>query len=277
MSSNEQVIRRWFEEFNKGKDHAMAVVDETVADGYVQHDPATPVEGRQAMREFMSMLFDAFPDVHLALEEVVSAGDRVVYRALLSGTHQREFMGIPPTGKWFESPVISVARVTDGKVADEWQVWDMFGMLRQIGVLPSDFSAEANKATVRRWMEVLNGADIDILDDLATADYMYHGPGVEMRGTAALKAFLGELRGAFSDLRFTTERLVFEGHFGATQFTMHGTQQREFLGIPSRGASLHLSFQVVSRFEGGKVAEDWEVYDTAEMRRQLEGGAPAGV
>jgi steroid delta-isomerase-like uncharacterized protein len=269
MSLNEQVIRRWFEEFNKGRDQAIAVVDETLADSYVQHDPATPVEGKPAMREFMAALFDAFPDVHLALEDVVDAGDRVVYRALLSGTHRREFMGIPATGKRFESPVISVARFAGGKVADEWQVWDMFGMLRQIGVLPEAFTAEANKATVRRWMDALNGADIDVLDDLATTGYVYHGPGIEMRGIPALKAFLTELRSCFADLHFTTERLVFEGDFGAAQYRMQGRQCRDFLGIPSRGAALNLALLVISRFEGGKVAEDWELFDSAEMRRQL--------
>jgi len=277
MTLNEQVIRRWFEEFDKGKAQAIAVLDETLADGYVQHDPATPVEGKAAMQEFLSMLFDAFPDLHLALEELIDAGDRVIYRAVLSGTQQAEFMGIPPTGKRFESPIISVARLAGGRVCDEWQVWDMFGMLRQLGVVPGDFSAEANKATVRRWMDALNAGDVDALDDLATADYVYHGSAVEMHGTSEMKAFLKHLRASFSDLHFTTERMVFEGDLGAMQFTMHGTQQLDFLGIPSRGNPLHLSFLVISRFEGGKVAEDWEIFDAAEMQRQLEAGTLVGV
>jgi len=270
MTGNEQVIRRWLEEFNKGKAQAVGVLDEVVADDYVQHDPATPVEGREAMRAFVAMLFNAFPDLRITLDEVIDAGERVVYRGVLSGTHQQECIGIPPTGKRFESPLISVARLAGGRVTDEWQVWDMLGMLRHLGVLPEDCTAHANKATVARWMGVLNGNDIDLLDDLATADYVYHGPGVEMTGIKALKTFMGGLRAAFADLQFTTERMVFEGNLGATQFTMHGRQQGEFLGIPSRGATLHLPFLVISRFDGGKVAEDWEIFDTAEMRRQLE-------
>ena len=129
---------------------------------------------------------------------------------------------------------------------------------------------ERNKAVVRRWIDdVLNGGDLEALEDLAAADYVYHGPGVGMHGVGELKPFIGALRASFPDFHPTVDLLVAEGDLTAMRFTITGTQQADFMGIPARGGRLDLPFQVISRLQDGKVAEDWEVYDTAEMLRQL--------
>jgi predicted ester cyclase len=46
-------------------------------------------------------------------------------------------MGLEPTGKSIEVEAISVHRIADGKIAEDWTVWDALGMLQQLGAVPA--------------------------------------------------------------------------------------------------------------------------------------------
>jgi predicted ester cyclase len=65
------------------------------------------------------------------------AGDRVIARWTGSGTHVGELMGITPTERPIEVDAISVFRIADGKIAEEWTVWDALGLLQQVGAVPA--------------------------------------------------------------------------------------------------------------------------------------------
>jgi steroid delta-isomerase-like uncharacterized protein len=72
------------------------------------------------------------------VQEVMSAGDdRVVARWIGRGTHRGELMGLEPTGKPIEVDAISVFRIAEGKIAEEWTVWDALGLLQQVGAVPA--------------------------------------------------------------------------------------------------------------------------------------------
>ncbi|MEO7352505.1 MAG: ester cyclase [Marmoricola sp.] len=70
------------------------------------------------------------------IDEIFSAGDRVVVRWTGTGTHSHELNGIPPTGKSISVDAISIHQVVENKVAESWQVWDTLGLLQQIGAVP---------------------------------------------------------------------------------------------------------------------------------------------
>lgn len=134
LEQNKSVVRRFIEEFVVGGDESLA--DEFFAPDYVRHDPGTP-NGRQDRDEFVAMLSEmrtAFPDMEVEIEEMVAEGDFVVFRAVERGTHESEFMGIPPTGNSFEITGMAMHRIEDGKLAETWANWDMLGMLQQLGV-----------------------------------------------------------------------------------------------------------------------------------------------
>ena len=75
--------------------------------------------------------------MRLVVEDIVASGDRVAVRWTFHGTHQGEFLGIPPTGKPVTMAAIEINRVRDGKVAEHWVQLDQLGMLRQLGAIPS--------------------------------------------------------------------------------------------------------------------------------------------
>jgi predicted ester cyclase len=58
----------------------------------------------------------------------------VVNRWIWKGTHEGEFMGIPPTGIKLEMGGIGIARIETGKIVEEWEDYDMLGMMMQLGM-----------------------------------------------------------------------------------------------------------------------------------------------
>jgi predicted ester cyclase len=68
--------------------------------------------------------------------EMLAEGDMVCARVTFSGTHQGEFMGLPPTGKRIEVDAIDIVRIRDGQVAEHWGVFDAMLMMQQLGAIP---------------------------------------------------------------------------------------------------------------------------------------------
>jgi steroid delta-isomerase-like uncharacterized protein len=132
---NEALARRFFEELCNQRNGAVA--DEIVSADYVSHGPqAPPAEGPDGVRARIAVYQDAL-DGYWDVQEVLSAGeDRVVVRWIGRGTHTGELMGIPATGATIACDATTIFRITGGKIAEEWTVWDALGLLQQVGAVP---------------------------------------------------------------------------------------------------------------------------------------------
>ena len=134
MSDNKTTMLRLYEEvFNAGN---LEAIDEIVADDFVEHEELPPgiPQGKGAPPALVTTMRAAFPDFHAAVEEMLEDGNKVITRVRFSGTHQGEFMGIPPTGKRFDIPVIDIVEFRDGKGIAHWGLMDQAGMMQQLGV-----------------------------------------------------------------------------------------------------------------------------------------------
>lgn len=80
--------------------------------------------------------FTAFPDLKRPVVDLVAEGDRVVARWTSVGTHDGVWMGIPPSGKEVRTSGITIFRLGNGKIVEEWSESDMRAMLQQVGALP---------------------------------------------------------------------------------------------------------------------------------------------
>ena len=76
--------------------------------------------------------FEAFPDMHVALEELIAEGDRVFLRSTLTGTHDGEYKGIPATGRHVATECAEVFRIVDGRFAGYWCLTNVAGLMRQL-------------------------------------------------------------------------------------------------------------------------------------------------
>jgi steroid delta-isomerase-like uncharacterized protein len=109
-----------------------------LADDFVEHEE-TPglAPTKDGVLQFFRMYRAAFSDLRLEAEDVLPSGDKVVVRATATGTNDGEFMGMPPTGKRIEVPLIDIHRFGDDGLAHEhWGVVDMLAMMQQLGVIP---------------------------------------------------------------------------------------------------------------------------------------------
>jgi steroid delta-isomerase-like uncharacterized protein len=132
--ANKAIARREIEEF-EGKGN-LAVADEVLAPNYRLHFPGFPPLDREGHKQVISVFRDAFPDMRITVESQLSEGERVANHIIMIGTHQGEFQGIPPTGKYVTVTGTNIMRFEGDKIAELWGYLDAVGMLQQLGVIP---------------------------------------------------------------------------------------------------------------------------------------------
>lgn len=110
-----------------------AVVDEFFARDFVSHNnpPGFP-PGVEGVKQFFTMFRDAFPDVSVAIDEIVVDGDRVAVATTFTGTHEGELMGVAPTGRSVSVTGIDIVRVADSKIVEHRGLTDIVGLMRQL-------------------------------------------------------------------------------------------------------------------------------------------------
>jgi steroid delta-isomerase-like uncharacterized protein len=129
------LARRFYDEvINQGN---LEALDELVADDLVEHQemPGMP-PGKEGVYAFVTTFRTAFPDLHAEIQGIVADGDEVWVHAVMTGTHNGDFLGIPPTGKAFSVVAFDRVRVRDGKAVEHWGASDDLGMMTQLGVVP---------------------------------------------------------------------------------------------------------------------------------------------
>jgi predicted ester cyclase len=132
---NKAVSRRWIEVFNERDDAGEAGVR---AQDYVAYAPVslepTPLDS-EAWTRFLAGFVEAFPDLHLTVEDAVGEGDLVAQRIRFAGTHTGEFQGLPPTNRKVEFSGLELNRFVDGRVAEHWFQMDSLTLLQQLGLV----------------------------------------------------------------------------------------------------------------------------------------------
>jgi predicted ester cyclase len=106
--------------------------------GFVEHEE-TPglAPTKEGVLEFFRMYRAAFPDLKTTPEEVLVSGEKTVTRALATGTHEGELMGMPATGRSVEVQLIDIMGFDDaGLISEHWGLVDMLAMMRQLGAIP---------------------------------------------------------------------------------------------------------------------------------------------
>ena len=131
--------------------------------------------------------------------------------------------------------------------------------------------AEGMRRTIHRFVEeVLNGKNLDLIPQYYTEGFTWHGPGGrETTGHAATREMIGGYLTAFPDLQFTVEQNVAEGDRITSYFRVTGTHDGPLEDIAPTGKKIDITGLVISRFEGGKIAEEWEVFDELRMLQQI--------
>ena len=128
-------------------------------------------------------------------------------------------------------------------------------------------SSEQNKAVVRSCFESASSGNFDALDDIVSRDYVLHPE--EIRGAEGLKEMVAGYREALSGLQVVVDQQLTDGDYVTTRFTIRGTHDGDLMGTPATGREVAFSGITVSRCEGGRIAEEWEITDTVGLLAQI--------
>ena len=142
VEDNIATARRVIDEAWNGRN--VDVLDETLAEDFVNHDPADTedVRGVEALKERLRGYHTAMSDLRVTFDEVFGSGDFVATRWHAEGTNDGELAGMPATGKRMTITGLSIDRFdAEGKIAETWDQWDNLGFMEQLGMIPEAAAA----------------------------------------------------------------------------------------------------------------------------------------
>jgi steroid delta-isomerase-like uncharacterized protein len=131
-----------------------------------------------------------------------------------------------------------------------------------------------NKATFRRFLDMMNTCDWDLMsnaiDEAFEPDALIRTPlPVQATGSQAIKEVFATLHRAFPDLHVTVEDLIEEGDKVVGRLTVTGTHQGQYMGLRATGKSVTYNEIFIFRMVDGRVAETWGVVDVLSLMKQL--------
>ena len=246
-----------------------------------------PLQGPEGLKGFVSTLRTGFPDIHFEPEHRISTDDKVLVRWSLKGTHEGEFLGIPPTGRVLEDRGNDIFHLRDGLITRIWINEDSLGLMRQLGAIPGEMpphpevppsspdgagsSPAANIEVMRRYFEeAMNDYDLDVVDEIVHDEFLLtiptHGPA---RGPEGFKQEVTMLHTAFPDLHFSQEDVFAEGNRVAVRWVARGTHLGEFLGNAPSGRRFWIDGIGSYRFLDGKLVESAVNEDSLNLLIQI--------
>ena len=102
---------------------------------YVVHPEEA--RGPDGLKEMVEGYRNALSGLRVTIDQQFTDGDYVTTRYTVTGTHDGDLMGTPPSGKDVAFTGITVSRCESGRIAEEWEITDVVGLLGQIGALPA--------------------------------------------------------------------------------------------------------------------------------------------
>ena len=137
VTRNKATFRRFHDAVNSGDAQLIAQTIDEVVEPDVRIGTPLPIDatGAQALKQVWTTLLRAYPDLHVAVEDLIAEADKLVSRNVVTGTHQGEYLGLPPTGRSVTYNEIFIFRFEDGRIAETWGVVDVLAQLRQLGAI----------------------------------------------------------------------------------------------------------------------------------------------
>jgi steroid delta-isomerase-like uncharacterized protein len=130
VPENEAVVRRFFEELWNAGD--LDAADALLSPAHVHHIGERQLDGPDGVKDAVTNFRGGFPDLHFAIEEVVSDGDRVVVRWIATGTQTGPFYDLPATGRPARWSGMDLVRLEGGRIVELWANADSMTLFEQL-------------------------------------------------------------------------------------------------------------------------------------------------
>ncbi|NQW16066.1 MAG: ester cyclase [Chloroflexi bacterium] len=262
VEDNIRVVRRLTDEvWTEGN---LDVADEIIAPAGPNPGHGMIEAGPEALKEQVGEIRAAFAPLRREVHNVVANESLVTVHSTLSGTHSAHIglFPYPVTGAEVSMKGVATFRVVDGLIVEEpWSSWNY-----------GDIAGPLATGAVRRYVaDIWNAGNPDLLSEFVTEDHVRHQPGGDIVGIDALSLAITALRAGFPDLQFDATVIPANdtGKTVTRRWVMTGTHEGVYAGIPPTGRAVTSSGIGVSRFDGGKIAEEWISRDDLGLLAQL--------
>lgn len=138
---NKALAKRAFEDLLSGGRFELA--EQLYAKDFVNHGVHQDIslaEDQAALKGW----HQAFPDVKIVPEKLIAEGDLVTIYWIASGTNTGTGNGLPATGRKVKQAGITIWRIVNGKIKEEWSAFDQLSMMQQLGLLPNQKSNDSS-------------------------------------------------------------------------------------------------------------------------------------
>jgi steroid delta-isomerase-like uncharacterized protein len=132
LEENKDIIRKVIDAINTQN---LDSLDELIAPNFAYHTPSQQIKGLDTMKQGVMEELQSFPDLHVAIEDIMAEGGKVCVRLRETATHKAPFRGLAPTGKKLTYTVMTIWRIVRGKIVEGWGVYDQMDFFKQLGVI----------------------------------------------------------------------------------------------------------------------------------------------
>lgn len=280
VEEHRALFERWFEELWNRKHYE--ITQELVHPDFTAHGAGGQdiKQGPDGVADMVRTWHKAFPDGHMTIDDIITEDDISVIRMTFRGTHLDEFYGNPASGKMVEVTSIGIDRVVDGQIAEGWGELNMLGLMQQIGAIPTPSDEESPEQTaveqnrqmgMRMTRDIWNQGKLEVVDELLSNDYVGHVPNQPgpVRGPDGFKQMVQSFRTAMPDLRLNVNDQIITSDRLVLYWTATGTNTGPMGEIPPSNNAVSVEGVTILRIAGGKIVQEWEVFDTMGFAMQL--------
>lgn len=129
------LVRTFIEEvFNNGQ---LSILEDIIHSNYHFSSTDSELNGIGELKEFIQSFRTAFPDLNLCIDDIFTSADKTCTTFTFTGTHEEDFMGIPPTKQEVKVQGVVISTIQDSKIIEEKEILDNLGFFQQLGLVPS--------------------------------------------------------------------------------------------------------------------------------------------
>jgi steroid delta-isomerase-like uncharacterized protein len=126
--TNKEVVRRFFDIYN-AKNYEAA--HQYIASNYIDHG-LPQVRSVENAIEVLQSTHRSFPDIQVAIDELIEENGFVVFRGHFTGTHSGEFVGVPASGARIDFEALEIFKVENQQITESWGYWPLWQIMEQI-------------------------------------------------------------------------------------------------------------------------------------------------
>lgn len=306
-AANTTVLQSFVTTVLDGKN--LPAADKFLSQNFLHHDRApgeetgqqTGLAGTKAF--FTKTVFAAFSRFNTTFEDLAAEGDLVAGRWRQTSVNTGTWLGRPATNATVDIAGISIVRVRDGLIVEEWEARDSVSMLRQLGVslprltvlsaadaaippkfTPAPFRTNGSlapgggalglidlKALVGSlFAGVYNSGNLGLLQLLLAPGYVLHDPTGLLPATKnGLASLVTTFRAGMPDFATTVDLQLAQGDRVVSRWTGRGTHKGTLFGIARTGAPVKVSGISVMRVRGTQIQEEWLLWDQLSLLQQI--------